>query len=70
MLNFFNDLYNNLVRSVPMHWKMLICAVSVLLSLWCIVRFLKKSNDKMPIHYGYIVLLIIFVAIAILYAMP
>ena len=70
MLNFFNDLYNQLVRSVPSFWKMLIAAVAMVLSLWCIFKFLKKSNDKALVHVGYIILFVIFVAISILYIMP
>ena len=68
MLNVFEDIYNIAVRGIPNYFRMLIVAIAVILSLWCIVRFLKKSNDKQPINAGYIVLLVVFIAIIFIYS--
>lgn len=69
LLNFFDDAYNVCVRGIPAYWRALIAIVSLVLCLFYLYKTIKKSNDKHPVNWGYVMLMIVFCAITILYSM-
>ena len=68
LLNFFTDMYVICVSGLPEMWRMLITALSTLLCVYFVYLTIKKSSDKHPINWGYVVLIAVFVALSVLYA--
>ena len=68
MLDVWNNLVNELIRSLPDFWKAIICLVTFALGCLCFAKsIVTKDKKSIPFKTGVILLSILFFAIMILY---
>ena len=67
MREFFNKIFNTLVRDVDPALKITLSAGFFILAIFCVLWSFRKKNDAHPIAWGWIVLCIISLALAVVY---
>ena len=67
LLNIFVDFYNITVRDLPDFWRNFIAISSLVATLYFFYKAIKKSSDKQPVNWTFVVLMVLFCAITILY---
>lgn len=69
MLDFFNTVINTLFRDIPDYVRYILIIVFLGLSFFFLAKTmnLKKSAEKTPVNYGFLVLFIIFFMLCMLY---
>lgn len=68
MLDVWNNLVNELIRSLPDYWKALICLVCFALGSLCLAKSIVTKDKKLiPFKTGMFLLSLLFFAILILY---
>ena len=67
MVDFFNTIFNTLVRDLNPTVKIILVAVFFMLAVMSLYFSIRKKNDSNPIAWGWVILSIVFAAIAIVY---
>jgi len=67
MKQFFNTVLNTLIREVSYPVRAVIGSLLFILGVVSLVLSLRKKNDAHPVAWGWLVLCIISVALAIVY---
>ena len=68
MKQFFITVFNTLVRDLSPALKATLAVVFYLLAVMALYLSIRKKNDKHPIAWGWMVLCIVSVAIAVVYS--
>ena len=67
MKEFFVSLFNNLVRDVSPTVRIIVVVVAFLLAILSVYWCIRKKNDSHPIAWGWVVLCIVSLAVAVTY---
>lgn len=67
LAGFFANVVNTIFRDVPSYVRWPLMFAFVILSVWCLAKSIKKKDDKHPINFSYLILAIVFMALAFAY---